>query len=265
MSDVALTRRQAREVEYHRQHAKEGLVLLKRPLPRSICDRPERRWWNPYWHAYATLLHHVRPEGNRVLVIGCGFGEDAVRMAILGFQVDAFDLSGESLEIAKAMAERERVVVSFLKAPVEQLPYPDQVFDAVLAIDILHHVDIPKAMTEMRRVLKPGGVFVAREPYTHRALDRMIALPKRLLHSVLVPVVYGTKELYITADERKLTERDVKNVTEGFSTAARDYFQILTGRLFFHSWEFGSKIERAVLRLGGGYLLAGSLVITATR
>src|SRR5687767_10787550 len=106
---MALTERQAREVEYHKDHAKG---YEPKPLDLSVCAQPERRWWNGYWSMFAELKA-VGVRGKRVLVVGCGFGEDALRLASMGADVSAFDLSAESLEIARASAVRERLQIRF--------------------------------------------------------------------------------------------------------------------------------------------------------
>jgi 2-polyprenyl-3-methyl-5-hydroxy-6-metoxy-1,4-benzoquinol methylase len=141
-----LTDRQRREVEYHRERAKEHARLLDRPFSWEVLDRPARRWWNAYWQMYA-YLSSVGITGRRVLVIGCGFGDDALRLAKLGADVHAFDLSPESVALAKALADREGLRVHFEEMPAETLRYEDDFFDVVLARDIVHHVDIPVRST----------------------------------------------------------------------------------------------------------------------
>ena len=56
------------------------------------------------------LLSKIYREKN-VLVVGCGFGDDALYLAKLGANVCAFDLSPDSLSIARALAEREGLMV----------------------------------------------------------------------------------------------------------------------------------------------------------
>ncbi len=99
-----------------------------------------------------------------LLDCGCGVGSitlDLSRIVDPG-NVVGIDLDNEQLNFARSEAVRHGVKnVRFKQASVYQLPFPDSTFDAVLAHTLLMHVnDPPKALKEMRRVLKkPGGVI----------------------------------------------------------------------------------------------------------
>lgn len=203
--------RQRREVEYHRGRAQEHQYILQRPFNWDVLNNPGRRWWNAYWQMYAYLVTCALA-GKKVLVVGCGFGEDALRIAKLGAAVSAFDLSPDSLKIARALAEREGVAIDFDEMPAEKLRYKDSTFDYVIARDILHHVDIQPTMAEIQRVLKPNGVFVADEIYSHSITDRVRGsnIVAKHIYPSMTRFVYGEVHPYITADERKLTEFDIK-------------------------------------------------------
>ena len=82
----SLTMRQRREVEYHAHHALRH-VEQKRPQSVDVIHSSQRRWWNAYWEMY----HHLRRldlRGKKVLVFGCGFGHDAIRLALMGADVE---------------------------------------------------------------------------------------------------------------------------------------------------------------------------------
>jgi SAM-dependent methyltransferase len=51
----------------------------------------------------------------------------------------------------------------FVVSPAETLPYTDETFDLVYLPDVVHHLDIPAAMREVQRALKPGGVVLEQE------------------------------------------------------------------------------------------------------
>jgi 2-polyprenyl-3-methyl-5-hydroxy-6-metoxy-1,4-benzoquinol methylase len=208
-----LTERQRNELAYHRQHAREHEDMVRRPFSFDILDRPARRWWNAYWGMYAYLVTQDL-RGRRVLVVGCGFGEDALRLARLGAHVTAFDLSPDSLAIARRLAEREGLVIDFGQMPVERLAYADDSFDCIVARDILHHVDIPAAMREIRRVARPGALFVVNEIYSHSLTDtiRRSRLVEAFLYPRMQRLIYGPGKPYITADERKMSEHDIAQV-----------------------------------------------------
>src|SRR5207245_524146 len=98
---------------------------------------------------YDLLIAEMSSAGKRVLVPGCGFGDDAIRLAKLGADVYAFDLSPDMLEIARQRAAKMSVPSIHLdEMPAEALTYSDNFFDLVYFNDILHHVDIPKSVAE---------------------------------------------------------------------------------------------------------------------
>jgi len=132
---MELTERQQNEIEYHRAHACKKAAILNRPFSWDVLDNPSRRWWNAYWQMYA-YLSDLDIKRKCVLVVGCGFGEDALRMAKLGANVYAFDLSPDSLAIAKSLADREGLKIVFGEMSAESLQYESNYFDYVVARDI---------------------------------------------------------------------------------------------------------------------------------
>jgi len=91
-----------------------------------------------------------------ILDVGCGTGLNMKYLAQYG-QVTGADLSSTALNFC-----RVRGHTRLIKAPIEGLPFPDNTFDLVTALDIIEHLDDDLAgLREIRRVLKPGGrVFI---------------------------------------------------------------------------------------------------------
>ena len=157
-----LTERQKRELEYHQKHAELNKSILEKPFSFEVVTSGIRKWWNAHWEMYAYLMEKNLKD-KRVLVIGCGFGSDALYLSKCGANVSAFDISSDSLDIAKKLSEREGLNVDFKNIPAETLSYKDNYFDVVVARDILHHVDIEKSIEEIARVSKPGAIFCFNE------------------------------------------------------------------------------------------------------
>ncbi|MCY0900573.1 MAG: methyltransferase domain-containing protein [Firmicutes bacterium] len=102
--------------------------------------------------------------GMQVLEIGCGDGiltvdgHLAARVGPTG-RVIAIDPSMSMLLRAQKKArEADLGWVEFLQGRVEELPFADGTFDVVIAAAVLHLTDIPRALQEMRRVVRPGGI-----------------------------------------------------------------------------------------------------------
>jgi SAM-dependent methyltransferase len=107
--------------------------------------------------------------GLRVLDYGCGHGIAGVLFAQRGAEVVAFDLAGgyvaEARTRASGLAGSPPLRWYGVEAAAERLPFADASFDRVWAHAVLHHVDLPLAAPELRRVLRPGGYVVAAEPW----------------------------------------------------------------------------------------------------
>ena len=263
-----LTGRQAREREYHRAFAERQAAIVDTPVAFDVTDDTARRPWNAYWSLY-DLIIAAGLGGKRVLLPGCGFGADAIRLAHLGADVSAFDLSEESIDIARQRAARHgHDTIDFAVMPSENLTYADSCFDAVVFVDILHHVDIAATMQEIRRVLKPGGLVLGDELYTHSSLQkirdsRLVAGP---LYRVMRRWIYGEDVPYITEDEHKIDERELAIVSDAMQRWDADYFGIAEGRLFPSRLRWASRIDRSLIRIGGRLapMLGGRVVFSGT-
>jgi ubiquinone/menaquinone biosynthesis C-methylase UbiE len=117
---------------------------------------------------------HLQP-GMNVLELGCGIGYFTFELARTGANIVAIDVSPELVEIARA--ERSAPNVRYEVQNAYALSYPDTVFDSVIGSSILHHLEIGKALSEIHRVLKPGGSIYFTEP---NMLNPQIALQKNV-------------------------------------------------------------------------------------
>jgi SAM-dependent methyltransferase len=105
-----------------------------------------------------TAFEAVRAAApSHVLEVGCGWGEFAARILDeLGASVVAIDLSPRMVELARESGVDARV------GDVQSLPYEDASFDCAVANWMLYHApDIDRALSELERVLRPGGRLVA--------------------------------------------------------------------------------------------------------
>jgi demethylmenaquinone methyltransferase/2-methoxy-6-polyprenyl-1,4-benzoquinol methylase len=109
------------------------------------------------WKARVVTLSAARP-GLRALDLACGTGDIAFMLAARGADVLGLDITHRMLQLARAKGGAARFVTGDMLA----LPFGDEAFDIVTTGYGLRNVpDIPRAIAEMRRVLKPGGVLLS--------------------------------------------------------------------------------------------------------
>ncbi len=102
--------------------------------------------------------------GRDVLDVGCGDGTYALAAARAGARVTAVDRSAATVEAARRNAADAHVALELRVAEALELPFPAERFDVVLAVTVLCFVAEPqRAVAEMARVLRPGGVLVLGE------------------------------------------------------------------------------------------------------
>jgi ubiquinone/menaquinone biosynthesis C-methylase UbiE len=121
--------------------------------------------WRTAENSCAYLLPHLRP-GIDLLDVGCGPGTITCDLAarVAPGRVVAIDAAPHVLEVARTAAYAAGVAVEFAVGDTYALEYPDESFDVVHAHQVLHHLTDPvRALMEMRRVLRPGGVLAVRE------------------------------------------------------------------------------------------------------
>lgn len=106
--------------------------------------------------------------GSEVLDVGCGFGLESLRLARLvqpGGRVVGIDKSADFIKEAKARAAQAKLAINFQVGDAEALPFADATFDVARAERLLVYVPDPeRALEEMRRVTRPGGIVTAIEP-----------------------------------------------------------------------------------------------------
>jgi len=114
-----------------------------------------------------TLSHEMKRKGmKRVLDLGCGAGRHTAYLAREGFEVYALDISPEGVEHTAKRLSEEGLQANLLQADIAALPYPDNFFDCIVSVSVLHHnttVNIRIAMEEIKRTLRPGGLLFTTE------------------------------------------------------------------------------------------------------
>ena len=131
---------------------KEGPLAYMRSRTAEVCC--------------AFFREHVRRD-SRILDCGCGPGSVTVGLAQWApdGETVGIDLGAEQLEGARALASNLGVEnVSFRQGDIFDLPFEDNSFDVVFSHAVLLHLADPeRALVEIRRVLRPGGLVAVRD------------------------------------------------------------------------------------------------------
>ena len=112
------------------------------------------------WHRSALDLAPPLA-GRDVLEVGCGVGDFSISLSRAGAHVTGVDFSPRGIELAQQKARHHGQPVAFRVADAQALPFANDSFDVVFSCECLEHVPEPRRMlSELHRVLKPGGVLI---------------------------------------------------------------------------------------------------------
>jgi SAM-dependent methyltransferase len=130
-------------------------------LARIAAAERTHFWFDGRRRLVAQLLDRHGPSaGATVLDLGCGSGSSVELLLERGYRAIGLDARPEGLAALRA----RRPDAWLVRAEAERLPFRDASRDAVLALDVLEHVDDAAALREIARVLRPGGLLVASVP-----------------------------------------------------------------------------------------------------
>ena len=131
-----------------------------------------------------VFTHIDLPPESRFLDAGCGSGFNSIRLAKRGFKVTGIDFSPIVLKNVRENVRRLRLknTVSIKEGDLLSLPFDDDSFDGALLYGVLMHIpEIEKAVSEITRVVKPGGYIVVSEINLHSLEASVLRILKRLL------------------------------------------------------------------------------------
>ncbi|MCE9624064.1 MAG: class I SAM-dependent methyltransferase [Deltaproteobacteria bacterium] len=207
---TATTRQQSEEA-FHDEWAKsmdlEDILVVE---SFEACSALEN-------HYVMTQLGDLH--GKKVLELGCGAGEGSVYFATKGAEAVATDISTGMVEVVHRVAQKYGVQVQAHRMTAEKIEYPEQSFDVVYGIVVLHHVDFHKAVAEAARVLRPGGKALFIEPLSY---NPVINVYRHIAKTVRTP------------DERPFKFKDLKEMYPYFKEGHHQEFWFFTLLIFIY-------------------------------
>jgi 2-polyprenyl-3-methyl-5-hydroxy-6-metoxy-1,4-benzoquinol methylase len=165
------------------------------------------------------ILSRMGPlPGKKLLDIGAGLGESSVYFALQGARVTTVDISKQMVETALALGRKFGVELEGIVSTAEGLNLPRDSYDIIYIANTIHHIQNRDSLFEqMRRALKPGGMFFSCDPLAYNPL---INVYRRMATAVRTP------------DETPLTISDIKLARKYFSHVKHREFWISTLLLF---------------------------------
>ncbi len=196
-----------REREFHNQRFFEN---------NATRESPTRRFYEAIAYGFEEFRARATQlsRGQCVLEYGCGDEIMAFDLAHTARQVTGIDISDVAIQKAQLTASQRNLPnVKFTVDNAEDMRLPDGSVDVVIGAGIIHHLDIAKALEELRRVLSVGGVAIFAEPLGH--------------NPVLNWFRNRTPELR-TPDEHPLLVRDLRQITRAFSSSRVTFFGLIS-------------------------------------
>jgi len=133
------------------------------------------------WPELGFLFENYLTSGEKVLDLGCGNGRWFKLFQKKGVDYFGVDNSEKLIEIAKKLYPR----ATFQLGDILSLPFPDDFFDKIYNIAVLHHLPSDEfrtqSLTEIKRILKPKGRLVLTVWKFHRSKERCLLFKYTIL------------------------------------------------------------------------------------
>ena len=161
------------------------------------------------------LLGDVR--GKSVLDMGCGSGTNLLPLIERGAKVTGLDISPELVSIARKRLDQWRSTnpePEVFVGSAYETHFPSEMFDVIFCVALLHHLDMPLALAEFRRILKPGGILIVSEPVRFSLIYKTLAN------------WFPRQDADISEYEYPLSEAQLAEITDCFTLDTERYFRL---------------------------------------
>ena len=139
---------------------------------------------------------------DHVLDAGCGLGQWSFALARTCRRVSGIDVAPERIAVCRLLAEAAQCEnAAFVAGSLEQLPFAAGSFDGAISYSVLYFTNFPRAIAEIGRVLRPGGLFYMSTNGVGRYLYDIVHNPYPATD--FNPRVYGLRSLANTLRDRR--------------------------------------------------------------
>ncbi|MBE9121514.1 class I SAM-dependent methyltransferase [Tychonema sp. LEGE 07199] len=194
---------------------KEGYWLSNPIISKTVNYRLSGGQTEGYWLTWLVNSFFKKKRFDNLLSVGCGVGNHEILMAKLGLatQIDAFDFSETSLEIARKDAAAAGVSINFYQDDFNSFIIDEnKKYDIVFCSGSLHHVkEIERCLSTIQKCLKPDGYFIVNEYigdcyniYNENQLD----LINRIYRCFDSRLRSGTSEIFLNPSIDKIFTKD---------------------------------------------------------
>lgn len=163
-------------VQWLREQPDSGQIVRDAYFDDPLVAAAQRYWASNEWQAVRAI---IGTGPGKALDAGAGRGIASYALARDGFAVTALEPDQSKLVgsgAIRSLASEAGLDITVEENLSERLSFADASFDVIFARAVLHHiVDLPAAMREFHRVLRPGGVFVAAREHVITARDDLPA------------------------------------------------------------------------------------------
>ena len=257
----AMERRKIEEMSFHDQRERDRLALSDAEFRRKYSNK---KWYSVTERSTLFLEQWLQTHtsGKTVLDYCCGLGGTSLRLARYGATVHAIDISPESVETARKKLDEEGLADrgTFQVMDAEQTTFPDNTFDVIVCLGVLHHLDVSRAFPELRRILKPDGQVFAGEALGYNPI---IAAYRQLTPHLRT----GWEKDHI------LTNKELRVARESFKSIDVTYFHLFSILAVpFRATPMFTKVLRVlnwvdswVLRIPGVRLMAWQMIFVLSQ
>ena len=245
---MKLTEQNLREKEFHNKLQSQSKGRFENIFYKAISNA---------WEDFYNYLN-LKAKNSEILDYGCGIGP--VIEKVIKYnpkKITGIDISDISILKAKKKFHDQNYKVELKVDNCEKTKFEDNKFDIVYGLGILHHLQFSKCITEIARILKPGGSLLFIEPLGTNPLIN--------LYRALTP---GSR----SKDEHPLIFKDFEIIKENFGNVNLKYYGFLT-LVFFPFYRSSSsrffqmlvRLDQTLFKIKLFKYFAWSVLITAKK